>query len=121
MVHEVLPVAVIGSGPVGLAAATRLLERGIAPLLLEADSRPGTAVSEWAQARALAPLIAPNLHSCGTVPAHDAAGLVQPEPGFFVAGMKSCGGAPPAGVAACCRADADAKAAESDGCGCAGR
>jgi hypothetical protein len=44
--------------------------------------------------RALAPLIDPNLHSCGTVPPHGAAELAQPEPGFYVAGMKSYGRAP---------------------------
>jgi thioredoxin reductase len=44
--------------------------------------------------RALAPLIDPNVHSCGTVPPHGAAELRQPEPGFYVAGMKSYGRAP---------------------------
>jgi glycine/D-amino acid oxidase-like deaminating enzyme len=44
---------------------------------------------------ALAPLIDPNLHSCGTVRPHDAAALAHPkEPGFFAAGMKSYGRAP---------------------------
>ncbi|MFO1108453.1 MAG: NAD(P)-binding domain-containing protein [Bradyrhizobium sp.] len=42
----------------------------------------------------LAPLIDPNLHSCGTVRPHGARELVQPEPGFFFAGMKSYGRAP---------------------------
>jgi hypothetical protein len=44
--------------------------------------------------RALAPLIDPNLHSCGTVPPHGAVELAQPEPGLFVIGMKSYGRAP---------------------------
>jgi hypothetical protein len=43
---------------------------------------------------ALAPLIDPNLHSCGTVPAHGAAELAHPEPGLFVVGAKSYGRAP---------------------------
>jgi hypothetical protein len=43
---------------------------------------------------ALAPLIDPNLHSCGTVRPHGAAELAQPEPGFYFAGMKSYGRAP---------------------------
>lgn len=43
---------------------------------------------------ALAPLIDPNLHSCGAVRPHGAAELVHPEPGFFIAGMKSYGRAP---------------------------
>jgi hypothetical protein len=43
---------------------------------------------------ALAPLIDPNVHSCGTVRPHGARELVQPEPGFYLAGMKSYGRAP---------------------------
>lgn len=43
---------------------------------------------------ALAPLIDPNLHSCGTVRPHGARELLQPEPGFYFAGMKSYGRAP---------------------------
>jgi thioredoxin reductase len=49
----------------------------------------------WLEApRALAPLIDPNVHSCGTVPAHGARELAHPEPGFFIVGMKSYGRAP---------------------------
>lgn len=43
---------------------------------------------------ALAPLIDPNVHSCGTVRPHGARELAQPEPGFYIAGMKSYGRAP---------------------------
>ena len=42
----------------------------------------------------LAPLIDPNLHSCGTVRPHGARELAQPEPGLYLAGMKSYGRAP---------------------------
>jgi hypothetical protein len=42
-----LPVVVIGGGPVGLAAAANLLERGLEPLVLEAGDRVGSAISEW--------------------------------------------------------------------------
>ncbi|MCK9871320.1 FAD-dependent oxidoreductase [Nocardiopsis dassonvillei] len=42
----------------------------------------------------LAPLIDPNVHSCGTVYPHGAAELAHPEEGFFLAGMKSYGRAP---------------------------
>lgn len=45
-------------------------------------------------AKALAPLIDPNIHSCGTVRPHGAAELAHPEPGFYIAGMKSYGRAP---------------------------
>lgn len=43
---------------------------------------------------ALAPLIDPNYHSCGTVPAHGIAELAHPEPGFTIVGSKSYGRAP---------------------------
>jgi thioredoxin reductase len=44
--------------------------------------------------RELAPLIDPNVHSCGTVYPHGAKELAQPEEGFYLAGMKSYGRAP---------------------------
>lgn len=44
--------------------------------------------------RELAPLIDPNVHSCGTVYPHGAKELAQPEAGFYLAGMKSYGRAP---------------------------
>ena len=44
--------------------------------------------------RTLAPLIDPNVHSCGTVPPHGIEELRQPEANFFVVGMKSYGRAP---------------------------
>lgn len=43
---------------------------------------------------ALAPLIDPNVHSCGTVPPHGVDELTHPEPGFFIVGAKSYGRAP---------------------------
>jgi Pyridine nucleotide-disulphide oxidoreductase len=43
---------------------------------------------------ALAPLIDPNVHTCGTVPAHGMAELAHPEPGYVIVGMKSYGRAP---------------------------
>ncbi|MFF9283450.1 FAD-dependent oxidoreductase [Streptomyces griseosporeus] len=50
-----LPVVVIGAGPVGLAAATHLVERGLEPLVLEAGPSAGTAVREWAHVRLFSP------------------------------------------------------------------
>ncbi|TDE60286.1 flavoprotein [Nonomuraea mesophila] len=44
--------------------------------------------------RALAPLIDPNQHSCGTVPAHGVDELAHPEPGYYAIGVKSYGRAP---------------------------
>lgn len=45
-------------------------------------------------AKALAPLIDPNMHSCGTVPPHGAEVLKHPDRNVFVVGMKSYGRAP---------------------------
>jgi hypothetical protein len=42
----------------------------------------------------LAPLIDPNIHSCGSVPPHGARELAHPESGFYIVGMKSYGRAP---------------------------
>jgi hypothetical protein len=44
--------------------------------------------------RVLAPLIDPNVHSCGTVRPHGAEELKQPDGSLFVIGMKSYGRAP---------------------------
>ncbi|WP_408648263.1 NAD(P)-binding domain-containing protein [Streptomyces gossypiisoli] len=50
-----LPVVVIGAGPVGLAAAARVIERGLQPLVLEAGPSAGTAVRDWAHVRLFSP------------------------------------------------------------------
>jgi hypothetical protein len=128
--------------------------------------------------RTLAPLIDPNVHSCGTVRPHGWAELALPEANLFIVGMKAygraptfllatgyeqirsiaahlagdaaaarrvelalpetgvcsgpgpaveqtdaaaagcCGGPAPAGIDACCVADAEAKADGEAGCGC---
>jgi thioredoxin reductase len=44
--------------------------------------------------RELAPLIDPNLHSCGSVPPHGVDELSHPDPGVYLVGMKSYGRAP---------------------------
>ncbi|MFI9565364.1 MULTISPECIES: NAD(P)-binding domain-containing protein [Streptomyces] len=46
-----LPVVVAGAGPIGLAAAARLVERGLEPLVLEAGPSAGTAVRAWSHVR----------------------------------------------------------------------
>jgi hypothetical protein len=50
-----LPVAVIGGGPVGLAAAAHLLERGLRPIVLEAGPRVGHAMRDWGHVRMFSP------------------------------------------------------------------
>jgi hypothetical protein len=50
-----LPVAVIGAGPVGLAAAAHLLERGLEPLIFEAGTTAGAAIGDWRHIRLFSP------------------------------------------------------------------
>ncbi|GAA1264306.1 FAD-dependent oxidoreductase [Arthrobacter pascens] len=50
-----LPVAVIGAGPVGLAAAAHLLERGLEPLVFEAGPTAGAAIEQWRHIRLFSP------------------------------------------------------------------
>ena len=50
-----LPVVVVGAGPVGLAAAAHLLERGLEPLVLEAGAQVGAAVRDWGHVRLFSP------------------------------------------------------------------
>ena len=45
-------------------------------------------------AKALGPLIDPNVHSCGSVPPHGHRETSHPEPGFYTIGVKSYGRAP---------------------------
>ncbi|SEP53350.1 FAD-dependent oxidoreductase [Amycolatopsis saalfeldensis] len=57
-----LPVVVVGAGPVGLAAAAELVERGLTPLVLERGERAGAAVAQWHHVRLFsrwAELVAP--------------------------------------------------------------
>ena len=50
-----LPVAVIGAGPVGLAAAAHLIERGLEPLIFEAGPSAGAAIEQWRHIRLFSP------------------------------------------------------------------
>jgi N-acetylglutamate synthase-like GNAT family acetyltransferase len=50
-----LPVAILGAGPVGLAAAAHLLERGIVPLILEARSSVGANLLDYGHVRLFSP------------------------------------------------------------------
>jgi len=57
-----LPVVVVGAGPVGLAAAAELVERGVVPLVLERGATAGAAVAQWHHVRLFsrwAELVAP--------------------------------------------------------------
>ncbi|MBL8704307.1 MAG: NAD(P)-binding domain-containing protein [Rhodospirillales bacterium] len=55
MPNTALPIAVIGAGPVGLAAAAHLLERGEEPLVFESGPKVGHAVRQWSHVRMFSP------------------------------------------------------------------
>ena len=53
--HDDLPVAVVGAGPVGLAAAAHLMARRIPVKLYEAGDRVGANVRDWGHVRLFSP------------------------------------------------------------------
>lgn len=55
METQTLPVAVIGAGPVGLAAAAHLLERGETPIVFEAGGAIGQNMRDWGHVRMFSP------------------------------------------------------------------
>lgn len=54
-IDATLPVAVLGAGPVGLAACAQLRARGMTPLLLEAGSRVGANLDSYRHVRLFSP------------------------------------------------------------------
>jgi thioredoxin reductase len=73
-----LPVAVIGAGPIGLAAAVHLLEQGETPLILEAGTSVGASILEWGHVRLFTPWrYATDAASTALL---EAAGWQQPDP-----------------------------------------
>ena len=52
--HE-LPVAILGAGPIGLAAAAHVLERGLTPVIFEKGSTAGAAIRQWGHIRLFSP------------------------------------------------------------------
>ena len=76
---------------------------GIDEIVAATGARPDLALARelrlrfdpWLESTdALAPLIDPNVHSCGTVRPHGHRELAHPEPGFYAIGAKSYGRAP---------------------------
>jgi cation diffusion facilitator CzcD-associated flavoprotein CzcO len=55
MTNQTLPVVIIGAGPVGLAAAAHLLERGETPLVFEAGAEVGANMRQWEHVRMFSP------------------------------------------------------------------
>ena len=55
MITNTLPIAVIGAGPVGLAATAHLLERGETPIVYETGDSIGANVLQWQHVRMFSP------------------------------------------------------------------
>jgi Pyridine nucleotide-disulphide oxidoreductase len=85
-----LPVVVVGAGPVGLAAAAHLAERGMAFLVLEAGAQVGASIAEWGHVRLFSPWrydIDP-----GARRLLEAAGWAAPDPGLLPTGAELIAG-----------------------------
>lgn len=85
------------------ADATKPAIEGVDEIIASTGARPDLSISRELRVRldpwlestdALAPLIDPNEHSCGTVRPHGHRELAHPEPGFYAIGAKSYGRAP---------------------------
>jgi hypothetical protein len=88
---------------IGERAGVRLAVGGVDQIIAATGQRPDLAPLRELRlgidaalecVSALAPLIDPNEHSCGTVRPHGARELAHPEAGFFTIGAKSYGRAP---------------------------
>jgi thioredoxin reductase len=79
-----LPVAIVGAGPVGLAAAAQLLARGIEPLVLEGGAEVGHAVRAWRHVRMFSPWAFNTDAAARRLLA--AEGWVEPDPDAFPTG-----------------------------------
>src|SRR5260221_13343270 len=55
MIEANLPIAIIGGGLIGLAAAAHVLARGETPLVLEAGATVGHTVRQWAHVAMFSP------------------------------------------------------------------
>lgn len=84
-----LPVVVIGAGPVGLAAAAHLHERGLTPLVLEAGTEVGAAIRRWGHTR----LFSPWQYNIDAAAEHllEAAGWIAPDPEALPTGTELVG------------------------------
>jgi thioredoxin reductase len=76
---------------------------GVDQIIASTGARPDLGIGRelrlrldpWLEStESLAPLIDPNVHSCGTVRPHGHRELAHPEPGFYAIGAKSYGRAP---------------------------
>jgi thioredoxin reductase len=102
--HEVLPITHVRATSAGVYLSDGSREIGpFDQIVATTGFRPDPAPLRELRLRlddvleappALAPLIDPNVHSCGTVPPHGARELAHPEQDVYIVGMKSYGRAP---------------------------
>jgi thioredoxin reductase len=93
--EQVVLVGDAAEGPREIGPADRIIvATGQRPdLMLTRELR--LELDPWLEsAKALGPLIDPNVHSCGSVPPHGHRELAHPEPDFYTIGVKSYGRAP---------------------------
>jgi thioredoxin reductase len=85
-----MKVAVIGAGPVGLAAAAHLLERGLTPIVLEAGPAVGNSVRQWSHVR----LFSPWQYNIDKASKRllDSVGWNSPDPDYYPTGAELVGG-----------------------------
>jgi len=86
MTENTLPVAVIGAGPIGLAAAVHLLTKGETPIVFEAGDSVGANIRRWGHVRLFSPwreLVDP-----GSRTLLEAAGWVAPDPDILPTGRE---------------------------------
>ena len=84
----------LGAAPITVRADRAIVATGFRPDLsmlaeLRVELEPAVEAPP-----ALAPLIDPNVHSCGSVPPHGVVELTHPEAGLYIVGSKSYGRAP---------------------------
>lgn len=84
-----LPVAVIGAGPVGLAAAAQLVSRGLQPLILEKGASVGAAIRNWGHVKVFSPWR--YTIDAATVPMLEGTGWRAPDPEAFPTGAEIVG------------------------------
>lgn len=86
MVEQARTVAIIGGGPVGLAAAAHLLERGLRPVVLEAGPQVADAVAQWGHVQLFSPWSFNVDQACARLLA--VAGWQAPEPERYPTGAE---------------------------------
>ncbi|MFJ7887077.1 NAD(P)-binding domain-containing protein [Lysinibacillus xylanilyticus] len=88
---------------IGILNDEQTVLTGFDELIVNTGNRPDFAINNELRlsidtvtesVQALAPLIDPNVHSCGTVRAHGEKILRQPDKGFYIVGAKGYGRAP---------------------------